>query len=59
MVGVVVCEVSELLCLVEAPLQVLGGHKVLRHLDAVVDVSYLKNKRLFLPESLDEMKQMR
>ena len=41
MVGVVVGEVPELLGLVEAPLQVLGGYKVLRHLDAVVDVAYL------------------
>ena len=40
-VGVVVGEVPELLGLVEAPLQVLGGYKVLRHLDAVVDVAYL------------------
>ena len=40
-VGVRVCEVSELLGLVEAPLQVLGRDKVLRHFDAVVDVSHL------------------
>ena len=49
-VGVVVGEVPELLGLVEAPLQVLGGYKVLRHLDAVVDVAYLNNIHIFKME---------
>ena len=43
MVCVVVGEMPELLGLVEAPLEVLGGDKVLRHLDAVVDVAHLNN----------------
>ena len=48
MVGVVVREVPELLGLVEAPLQVLRGHVVLSHLDAVVDVPNLNKKHLYL-----------
>lgn len=49
----VVREVPELLGLVEAPLQVLRGHEVLGHLDAVVDVPHLgadrgKNRELNL-----------
>ena len=45
-VGVAVGEVPELLCLVEAPLQVLRGHKVLRHFDTVVNVPHLYNKKI-------------
>ena len=41
MVGVVVREVPEVLSDVEAPLEPLRRHKVLGHLDAVVDVPYL------------------
>jgi len=40
-VGVAVGEVPELLGLVEAPLQVLRRHEVLRHFDTVVDVPHL------------------
>ena len=40
-VGVDVAEVPELLSLVEAPLEVLRGHKVLGDLDAVVHVANL------------------
>ena len=40
-VGVDLAQVAELLGLVEAPLQVLGGDKVLGHLNAVVDVADL------------------
>ena len=43
-VGVVVGEVPEVLGDVEAPLEALGGHKVLGHLDAVVDVPNLRRK---------------
>ena len=46
MVGVAVGEVPELLGLVEAPLQVLRGHEVLRHFDAVVDVTHLNTAYL-------------
>ena len=42
MIGVVVCEVPEVLGDVEAPLETFGGDKVLGHLDAVVDVSNLR-----------------
>ena len=42
MIGVVVCEVSEVLCDVETPLETFRGHKVLCHLDAVVDVPNLR-----------------
>ena len=42
MVGVVVREVPEVLSDVEAPLEPLRRHKVLGHLDAVVDVPNLK-----------------
>ena len=42
MVGVVVREVPEVLGDVETPLETFGGHKVLGHLDAVVDVPNLK-----------------
>ena len=45
-VGVGVAEVPELLGLVEAPLKVLGGDKVLGDLDAVVDIANLEwNKK--------------
>ena len=44
-VGVALAELLELLRLQEAGLQVLRRHKVLRHLDAVVDVSYLKKNK--------------
>jgi hypothetical protein len=40
-VGVAVGEMPELLRLVEAPLQVLRGHEVLRHFYTVVDVPHL------------------
>ena len=36
-----VCQVPELLCLVETPLQVFRGYKVLSHFDTVVDISHL------------------
>ena len=42
MIGVVVCEVSEVLRDVETPLQTFRGHKVLCHLDAVVDIPNLR-----------------
>ena len=44
MVGVVVREVPEVLSDVEAPLEPLRRHKVLGHLDAVVDVPNLRRK---------------
>ena len=46
MVGVVVSEVPEVLGDVETPLETFGGHKVLGHLDAVVDVSNLRKNTL-------------
>ena len=46
MVGVVVREVPEVLSDVEAPLEPLRRHKVLGHLDAVVDVSNLRKNTL-------------
>ena len=46
MVGVVVREVPEVLGDVETPLETFGGHKVLGHLDAVVDVSNLRKNTL-------------
>ena len=42
MVGVVVGEVPEVLSDVETPLETLRGHKILSHLDAVVDVPNLR-----------------
>ena len=42
MIGVVVCEVSEVLRDVETPLKTFRRHKVLCHLDAVVDVPNLR-----------------
>ena len=44
MVGVVVREVPEVLGDVETPLETFRGHKVLGHLDAVVDVPNLRRK---------------
>ena len=43
-VGVALAELLELLRLQEAGLQVLRRHKVLRHLDAVMDVADLGEK---------------
>lgn len=43
-VCVCVAEMSELLRLEEAPLQVLRGDKVFGHFDAVVDVANLKQE---------------
>ena len=45
-VGVVVREVPEVLGDVETPLETFGGHEVLGHLDAVVDVSNLRKNTL-------------
>ena len=44
MIGVVVGEVPEVLRDVETPLETLGGHEILGHLDAVVDVPNLRTQ---------------
>ena len=44
MIGVVVSEVPEVLRDVETPLETLGGHEILGHLDAVVDVPNLRTQ---------------
>ena len=51
MIGVVVGEVPEVLRDVETPLETLGGHEILGHLDAVVDVPNLRTHILSSPFS--------
>ena len=40
--SVVVCQMPKLLSLVETPLKIFRGYKVLSHFDTIVNVSHLK-----------------